>query len=84
MFGREGANIDIVADGEILKSTEGAYGEYKVVYQEYVDFVRDAEGAYYQAGVFYAGEPCGIGFRRGAEILDNMSQFIGHYVEKAE
>jgi len=81
MFGREGANIDIVANGETLKSTEGAYGEYKVVYQEYVDFVRDGDGEYYQAGVFYSGEPCGIGFRRGAEILDNMSQFIGHYVK---
>ena len=81
MFGREGANIEIVQNSKILNATDGAYSEYKAVYQEYVDFVRDSDGAYYQAGIFYAGEACGIGFRRGAEILDNMSQFIAHYVK---
>ncbi len=81
MFGREGANIDIVENGELLLQTGGMYGEYKSVYQEYVDFIRDEEGRYYQAGVFYSGCACGMSFRRGLEILDDMSEFIGHAIK---
>jgi len=81
MFGREGANIDIVDEsGKIVNSTDGIYDEYKAVYQEYTAFVQDEQKNYYQAGVFYSDGACGIGFRRGAEILDDMSQFIGHVV----
>jgi len=81
MFGREGANIDIVDEsGEIVNSTDGIYDEYKAVYQEYTPFVQDEQKNYYQAGVFYSDGACGLGFRRGAEILDDMSQFIGHIV----
>ena len=82
MFGREGANIDIVDEkGALLLRTEGIYEEYKAVYQEYVEFIRDEDGKYYQAGVFYSDEACGLGFRRGLEILDDMSEFVGHIVE---
>lgn len=81
MFGREGANIDIVDEnGAIVNSTDGIYDEYKAVYQEYTAFARDEEDNYYQAGVFYSDGACGVGFRRGKEILDDMSQFIGHVV----
>jgi glutathionylspermidine synthase len=82
MFGREGANIDIVEGSETLLTTGGIYEEYSAVYQEYVDFIRDEEGLYYQAGVFYSDKPCGLGFRRGAEILDDMSQFVGHFIQE--
>ena len=81
MFGREGANIDIVdAKGKTLYSTDGIYDAYKSVYQAYTPFFQDAEQKYYQAGVFYSGYACGLSFRRGAEILDDMSEFIGHCV----
>jgi len=80
MFGREGANIDIVENAQVVKTTEGIYDSYKAVYQEYINFVQDSEQNYYQAGVFYSDGACGIGFRRGAEILDDMSQFMGHIV----
>ena len=84
MFGREGANIDIVEDGKLLRTTQGIYDAYKSIYQEYVTFVKDEEQYHYQAGVFYAGGACGVGFRRGAEILDNMSQFIGHIIKEGK
>jgi len=80
MFGREGANIDIVYNGKLLKHTDGIYEEYKAVYQEYVDFVRDESGKYYQAGVFYSDGACGLSFRRGEEILDDMSEFVAHAI----
>jgi glutathionylspermidine synthase len=79
MFGREGANTKIIgADGSEIASTEGPYGNYRPVYQEYVEFPQDREGNRYQAGVFFAYEACGLGFRRGGQILDNMSKFAGH------
>ena len=80
MFGREGANIDIVEDAKVLTRTEGIYDEYKAVYQEYLSFVQDDAQNYYQAGVFYSNGACGIGFRRGTEILDDMSEFLGHII----
>ena len=83
MFGREGANIEIVENNKALLSTDGEYEQYKSVYQEYTPFVRDTEGLYYQAGVFYSDYACGLGFRRGREILDNMSQYLGHIISKS-
>ena len=79
MFGREGANTKIIgADGKVLQQTEGPYGNYRPIYQAYTDFPKDRDGNRYQAGVFFAYEACGLGFRRGGEILDNMSKFVGH------
>ena len=79
MFGREGANVRIVdASGNVTDSNDGPYGNFKPVYQEYVEFPQDAHGNRYQAGVFFAYEGCGLGFRRGGTILNNMSKFVGH------
>jgi len=82
LFGREGANVSILEKGgEVLEKVDGDYEEQKKIYQEYVEFPTDTDGFSYQAGVFYAGEPCGLGFRRGGKILDNTAQFVGHIVE---
>jgi len=79
MFGREGANTKIVdAGGNTVSEVDGPYGNYRPIYQEYTEFVKDSEGNHYQAGVFFAYEACGLGFRRGGKILDNMSKFVGH------
>jgi len=81
-FGREGANVAIVNEDNSLETkTDGAYENFKPIYQEYVEFPQDEQGNYYQAGVFYAFEACGLGFRKGGVILDNMSKFVGHIVE---
>jgi glutathionylspermidine synthase len=81
VFGREGANTKIIdANGEIVEQIDGPYENYKKVYQEYVDFNKDAKGSKYQAGVFFAYESCGLSFRKGSEIMDNMSKFVGHFI----
>lgn len=81
-FGREGANVAIVNEDNSLDiKTDGVYENFKPIYQEYVEFPQDENGNYYQAGVFYAFEACGLGFRKGGKILDNMSKFVGHIVE---
>lgn len=81
VFGREGANTKIISsDGTVADSHDGPYDNYKKVYQEYVEFPKDAKGAKYQAGVFFAYEACGLSFRKGGEIMDNMSKFVGHVI----
>ena len=81
VFGREGANTKIInADGSVTEQTDGPYENYKKVYQEYVEFPKDIKGNKYQAGVFFAYEACGMSFRKGSEIMDNMSKFVGHVI----
>ena len=81
VFGREGANTKIIeSNGEIIEQTDGPYDNYKKVYQEYVEFPKDVKGNKYQAGVFFAYEACGISFRKGSDIMDNMSKFVGHVI----
>lgn len=81
VFGREGANMALLAaDGSILQETTGPYAHHKAIYQERAGFPQDAAGQYYQAGVFYVWEACGLGFRRGGAILDDMSKFVGHRI----
>jgi len=81
LFGREGANVAIIeVDGTVSSQTDGSYDNFAKIYQEYVDFAKDETNNKYQAGVFFAYEACGIGFRKGGEILDNMSKFVGHVI----
>ena len=81
IFGREGANTIIVdKNEEIVAQTDGEYGEFASIFQEYVELPKNDKGESYQAGVFYAYEGCGLGFRKGGLILDNASKFVGHVV----
>lgn len=82
LFGREGANVRILsADGYATEKNDGEYFEQNTVFQEYTEFLQDKSGNYYQAGVFFAGEACGLGFRKGGKIIDNRAQFCGHIIE---
>lgn len=81
IFGREGANTVIVDENQkVMAETDGEYGEFGVVYQEYTELPTDEKGDSYQAGVFFAYEGCGLAFRKGGLILDNYSKFVGHRV----
>jgi len=81
MFGREGANTIIYdAAGTILKEIPGEYDRYRTIYQAFAEYPQDAQGRSYQAGIFFAWEGCGLGFRRGGDILDNLSKFVAHRV----
>ncbi len=81
MFGREGANSIIYdAAGKVVQSVPGDYDRYKTIYQEFAQYPKDAQGRSYQAGVFFAWQACGLGFRRGGDILDNLSKFVSHRI----
>jgi glutathionylspermidine synthase len=80
-FGREGANVVIYDKNmDIITKENGEYGNFKKVYQEYYEFNKN-NNEYYQAGVFFAYEACGLGYRKGGKILNNMSKFVGHIIE---
>ena len=81
LFGREGGNVSILdADGNTLESVDGPYDIHPMLYQEYVELASDAEGRSYQAGVFFAWEACGLGFRRGTKILNDTATFVPHVI----
>ena len=81
VFGREGANTKIInSDGSVNLQTDGAYDNYKKIYQEYVEFPKDSKGNKYQAGIFFSYETSALSFRKGGEIMDNMSKFVGHII----
>lgn len=82
LFGREGANVKILDKyGFIETQADGEYEEQRSVYQAFTEFSTDSEENYYQAGVFFAGEACGLGFRKGGRIIDNRAGFVGHLIE---
>jgi glutathionylspermidine synthase len=82
IFGREGGSVTIIDENNHkVETVEGDYDSHKMIYQAYTELPTDTNGVSYQAGVFYAYEACGLGFRKGGKILDNMSKFVGHIVQ---
>lgn len=82
IFGREGANVAILDEsGKILSQNDGEYAHNKAIYQEFYEFNKDERGQSYQAGVFFAFEGCALGYRKGGEILNNTSKFVGHFIK---
>jgi glutathionylspermidine synthase len=82
-FGREGSNVALFDDiGLPVEVRNGEYEQQPSVYQALAELARDEAGYYYQSGVFFAGEACGMGFRRSPRrIIDNGAQFVGHCVD---
>ena len=61
--------------------TAGDYGNEKFIYQEFCEF-NECKNELYQAGVFFAYEGCGLGFRKGGLVLDNYAKFVGHIIKE--
>jgi glutathionylspermidine synthase len=82
LFGREGANVSIHNEiGIPTEMRDGDYANQAAVYQEFATLAQDEDGQFCQAGVFFAFEACGLGFRRSeGRIMDNGAQFLGHLV----
>lgn len=79
-FGREGESVSILdAQGKILHHHSGEYENYPAIYQAFA-MQNNHQGSLYQPNVFYAYEACALGFRKGGEILDNMSKFVAHKI----
>lgn len=81
LFSREGANVTLVRDGEVLEATGGEYGAEGYIYQELVD-IRPFDGMYPVIGSWViGGEPAGMGIRETtSRITDNLSYFVPHII----
>lgn len=80
-FGREGANVEILgANGMPLRIKNGIYGNHKEVYQEFYE-LNSHNNYFYQPNIFFAYESCGLGFRKGGDIIDNYSKFVSHIIK---
>ena len=83
LYSREGENISIYADGEILR-TEGDYGVEGYIYQAYAPQPKFDDGitpAYTSIGAWVVGDDAaGIGIREDETLITkNTSRFIPHY-----
>jgi glutathionylspermidine synthase len=79
LLGREGANMQVVLDGQLTLDTEGPYsGPY--VYQEYFP-LRQFDGAYPIIGSWLVnGWACGIGIREEDQLVTtDQARFVPHY-----
>jgi glutathionylspermidine synthase len=78
-FSREGANVRIVINDEVVLETTGEYDKGPTVYQELAE-IPNCDGKYPIIGSWIVGESaCGIGIREGnTPITNNTSGFVPH------
>jgi glutathionylspermidine synthase len=82
-FGRLGENIKIVNQaGSTIAKTEGDFGDFPKMYQEYTDLYKDDDGDVYQAGLYVVnGMASCLSFRRCDKlIIDDDAEFIPHLI----
>jgi glutathionylspermidine synthase len=81
ILAREGANIDLVRDGELLQHSTGQYGAEGYVFQELFE-LPDFDGNFPVIGSWIIGqEPAGIGIRESRTLItDNTSLFVPHMI----
>lgn len=83
-FGRLGENIKIIdKKGNILEETDGDWGHFSRIYQEYATMFEDLHDEIYQAGVYVVeGRPSCIAFRRqDSLIIGDDSEFVAHVLD---
>lgn len=79
---REGANVTIVKDGEIIAESMGKYLTGDCVYQEMFAIPDFGGGKYPVIGSWVVdGEPVGMGIREDGLITGNTARFIPHIIE---
>ena len=85
LWGREGANVAIVRDGEV-RELPGRYGTEGFVVQEFAplpDFP-GVDGPHHPVlGAWVVdGEPAGLGIRESDGLItDNLSYFVPHTID---
>ena len=81
MFGREGENVRIFNGNGLRAEAPGDYAAQRRIWQQFITLPKDSDGDVYQAGVYWAGQPCGLSFRRrDGLIIDQDAEFVGHYL----
>ncbi|AMA48772.1 glutathionylspermidine synthase family protein [Flavobacterium covae] len=81
ILSREGSNIKLIKEGDLLAMTGGEYGEEGFIYQELAE-LPDFYNNYPLIGSWIIGqEPAGIGIRESKSLItDNTSHFVPHLI----
>lgn len=80
VLAREGANVEIVAAGEVLAKNQGAY-DGPVIYQQLYP-LRDFGNGYPVIGAWVVdGKAAGIGIREDGLITGNRARFVPHIID---
>ncbi|HEX9835996.1 MAG TPA: glutathionylspermidine synthase family protein [Alphaproteobacteria bacterium] len=82
IFGREGANVQVIERDRVVAETGGAYGAEGFVYQAHAGLPA-FDGNYPVIGAWVvASQPAGIGIREDSTaITRDTSRFVPHYFE---
>ena len=82
IFGREGANVQVIEGGRVVAETGGGYGTEGFVYQAHAP-LPGFDGNYPVIGSWVvASQPAGIGIREDdTAITRDTSRFLPHYFE---
>jgi glutathionylspermidine synthase len=80
VYSREGANVKIVKNGEVVEQTDGEYGEEGFVIQDYTE-LPDFGGNHPVIGSWLiGGVPAGMGIRESDGLItNNTSRFVPHF-----
>lgn len=82
ILSREGANIEMFYDREMIYETGGAYGEEGYIYQELATIHREETGFSVIGSWVIGQEACGISFRESdMPITTDQSRFIPHIIK---
>ncbi|WP_143305465.1 glutathionylspermidine synthase family protein [Chitinophaga vietnamensis] len=82
ILSREGANIDLVDNGQLLQNSGGSYGREGYVFQELFE-LPSYDGKYPVIGSWViAQQAAGMGIREADTLItDNKSRFIPHLID---
>ena len=82
LLSREGANVSIIKENNLIEETKGEYGEEGFVFQEYMNLENEFGFISLIGSWIIGGEAAGIGIRESkSKITDNTSRFVPHYIE---
>lgn len=82
IFSREGANVELVKNGQSIVSTSGEYGEEGHIYQALHE-LPNFDGNYPVLGLWIIGDECGgMGIREDNQLVTtNLSRFVPHFIK---
>ena len=80
VYGREGSNVTIVKNDEIVEQTNGEYGEEGVVVQKYFEIPQFDNNTPVIGSWLIGGVSAGMGIKETNGLIhSNMSKFVQHY-----
>ncbi|MGQ7248812.1 glutathionylspermidine synthase family protein [Halomonas sp. V046] len=81
IFAREGANISIHKDGEVVCASSGPYGEEGFIYQAYCPLPRFGDNHTLVGSWLIDDQPAGISIREDTSVItQDLSRYVPHVI----